>query len=63
MAPKTKKTSYMIFGKVFNLTRWDGAIRPIESPPLIFRPQNHLSEGAWMGLVSFIKFSYFHVLL
>ena len=51
MAPKAKKT-YMISGKVFNLTHWDGATRLMKSPPLIFRPQNHLSKGAQIELVS-----------
>ena len=58
MAPKAKKT-YMISGKVFNLTHWNGATRLTESLPLIFKPQNYLSEGAQTGLVSFSKFSHF----
>ena len=59
MAPKskTKKTSYVISGEVFNLTCWDGAIRLTESPPLIYKPQNHLLDGAQAGLVSFSNFS------
>ena len=60
---KTKKTSYMISDEVFNLTHWDGAIRLIESPPLTFRPQNHLLDGARTGLVSFSNFSHFQFLL
>ena len=65
MAPKTKtkKTSYVIFNKVINLTHWDGAIRIIESPPLTFKPQNHLLEGARAGLVSFSNFFHFQVFL
>ena len=59
MAPKTKKTSYMISNEVFNLTHWDGAIRLTESPPLILKPQNHLSKGAQARLVSFSNISHF----
>ena len=34
-----------------------------ESPPLIYKPQDHLFEGARIGLESFLKFSHFQVLL
>ena len=63
MSPKAKKTSYMITGKVFNLTCQVGATRLMESPPLIHRPQNHLSEDMRTELVSFSNFSHFRVLL
>ena len=63
MATKTKKTSYLIFGKVLNLTRWVGATRLTKSPPLLYRPQNYLSDNAQTRLVSFSNFSHFQVLL
>ena len=56
---KTKKTSYSIFSEIFNLTCQDGATRLTKSPPLIYKPQNHLLEGAQAGLVSFSNFSHF----
>ena len=56
---KTKKTSYSIFGEIFNLTCQDGATRLTKSPPLIYKTQNHLLEGAWARLVSFSNFSHF----
>ena len=51
MAPKskTKKTSYVISGDVFNLTHWNGDVWLNESPLLVYRPQDHLSEGAKMS--------------
>jgi len=55
----TKKTSYEISGEVFNLTHKDGALWQIESPPLTFRPQNHLLEGARTRSVSFLTFLIF----
>ena len=65
MAPKskTKKTSYVIFGDVFNFTHWNGAVRLNESPPLIYRPQDHVSENARATLVSFTSFPHFQLLL
>ena len=59
MAPKTKKSSYMITVDNFNLTRWIGAIRLNESPPLLYRSMEHLLDNAWLGLVSFPNFSHF----
>ena len=63
MAPKAKKASYLITSDVFNLTRWIGATRQTESPPLLYRPRDHLFDNAQAGLVSFSNFSHFQVLL
>ena len=61
MAPKskTKKTSYVISGDVFNLIHYNEAVRLNESPQLIYRPQDHLLEGARARLVSFSSFPHF----
>ena len=53
-APKTKIT-----GEVFNLTCWAGATRLTKSPPLLYKPQNHLSKNAHIELLIFSNFSYF----
>ena len=65
MAPKskTKKTSYVLSSNAFNLTRRNGAIRLNESPPLTYKPQDYLSEGARAELLNFSNFSHFWVLL
>ena len=61
MAPKskTKKTSYMFSSDAFNLTCWNEVVRLNESPPLTYKPQDHLSEGARVGSISFSNFSHF----
>ena len=61
MAPKSKKSSYAIFGDVFNLTRW--VVRLNEPPQLTHRSNDHLLENARTGLVSFSNFSNFLILL
>ena len=63
MAPKSKKSSYAIFGDVFNLTRWNGVVRLNERPQLTHRSNDHLLENARTGLVSFSNFSHFLILL
>ena len=59
MAPKSKKTSYVLSSDAFNLTCWNGTVRLNESPLLTYRPQDHLLEGTRTGLVSFSNFSHF----
>ena len=56
MALKSKKSSYILFGNVFNLTRSNGAVRLNKPPSLTHRPHDHLSESARTGLVSFSSF-------
>ena len=63
MAPKTKKPSYLITSDVFNLTHQVRATRLNESPPLLYKPNDHLSDNARARLVSFSNFSHFQVLL
>ena len=59
MAPKSKKTSYVLSSDAFNLIHWNGVVRLNESLPMTYRPQDHLLEGARTGSVSFSKFSHF----
>lgn len=63
MAPKSKKTSYVLSSDAFNLKFWSEAVRLNESPLLTYRLQDHLLEGAKMGLVSFSNFTHFQVFL
>ena len=59
MAPKSKKTFYVFSNDAFNLTCWNEVVRLNESPPLTYKPQDHLSEGARVGSISFSNFSHF----
>ena len=59
MAPKSKKCSCIISTDSFHLTHWNGAVRLTKAPPLTYRSQQHLSEGARVGSVSFSNFSHF----
>jgi len=61
MAPKSKKSSYVISSNVFNLTCWNRAMRLNESPLLTHWPHNDLSESARTELVSFSNLSHFLV--
>ena len=63
MAPKSKKSSYMISGDVFNLTYWNGVVRLNDPPSLTHRLNDRLFENAWIKLVSFPNLSHFRVLL
>ena len=63
MAPKSKKTSYMLSSDAFNLTAWSGVVRLMEPLP-IYRLEDHLSANARNRLVSFsFFFSHFQVSL
>ena len=42
MAPKAKKTSYILSSDAFLLTRWSGAMRLMEFPSLTHRLENHI---------------------
>ena len=59
MAPKAKKACYVITSGVFNLTRWIGNTRLGKPPPLLYKPNDHLSENAWLGLQVFQTFLIF----
>ena len=59
IAPKSKNSSYILSIDAFHLTRWNGAIRLTTAPPLTYRSQQHLSEGARVGSVNFSNFSHF----
>ena len=63
MAPKSKKSSYIPSIDAFHLTHWNGVVRLAEALPLTYKLQQHLSDGARVGLVSlfyFILFYFFH---
>ena len=59
MAPKSRKSSYLLSTDDFHLTCWNGPVRLATTPPLTYRSQQHLSEGARAGLVSISNFSHF----
>ena len=46
MAPKSKKSSYVLSSEAFTLTRWSRAVRLNDSPPLTYMPRDHTSKGA-----------------
>ena len=58
MAPKS---SHILVGDNINLTRWIGAKQLREPTVLLYRPQQHLSCGAWDRSVSFLNYSFFKV--
>ena len=60
MAPKAKKTSYVLSSDVFLLTHWSGAVRLMEPPTLTYWPGNHIPM---VESVSFSNFSHFQVYL
>jgi len=59
MAPKSKKSSYVLSTDAFHLTHWNGAVRLTTTFSLTYRLQQHLSEGARVRSVSFSNFSHF----
>ena len=60
MAPKAKKTSYVISFNAFRLTCWSGAMRLVGPPPLTYCLENHIPMAE---SVSFQTFSHFQVFL
>ena len=56
MAPKSKKSSYILSTDAFHPTHQNGVVRLTTAPPLTYRSQQHLSKGARARLVSFIIF-------
>ena len=60
MAPKAKKTSYVLFSDTFFLIHWSGAVRLMKPPSLTYRPENHIPIAEF---VSFSNFSHFQVSL
>ena len=59
MVPKAKKSSYVLSVDAFHLTRWSGATRLVEPPPLTYRPENHILMGESVSFSFF--FSHFQV--
>ena len=53
MAPKAKKSSYVLFVDAFHLTRWIGATRLVGLPPLTYWLENDIPMG------EFVSFSFF----
>ena len=42
MAPKAKKTSYVLSSNAFHIIRWSEATRLVGPPPLTYWPKNHI---------------------
>ena len=61
MAPKAKKSSYILSFDAFHLTPWSGAMRLVGLPPLTYQPENHIPIGESVSF--FIFFSHFQVSL
>ena len=59
MAPKSKKSSYILSIDAFHLTCWNGAVRLTMAPSLTYRSQQHLSESVRTESASFSNFSYY----
>ena len=45
MAPKAKKSSYVLSVDAFHLTHWSGATRLVGPLPLTYWPENHIPMG------------------
>ena len=60
IAPKSKKSSYILSTDALHLTRWNGVIRLAEDPPLTYKSQQLLFEDARVGSVSVFLFFFFH---
>ena len=56
MAPKAKKSSYVLFANAFHLTCWSRATRFVGPPPLTYRPKNHIPLG------ESVSFSFFFLI-
>ena len=56
MAPKSKKTFYVLSSNAFNLTRKSEAVTLMEPLPLTYWSEDHLSTNALARLVSFSFF-------
>ena len=59
MAPKAKKSFYVLFADAFHLTRWIGTTRLVGPPPLTYRLENHIPMGEFVSFSFF--FSHFQV--
>ena len=57
MAPKAKKTSYVLSSNAFHLTYWNGAKRLMGPSLLTYRLENQIPMAEF---VSFQTFSHFH---
>ena len=55
MAPKSKKSSYILSTDAFHLTHWNGVVRLAEALPLTYKLQQHLSDGARARSVIFFS--------
>ena len=61
MAPKAKKSFYVLSSNAFHLTRYSGATRLVGPSPLTYRPKNHIPMGECVGFSFFL--SHFQVSL
>ena len=46
MAPKSRKSSYVLSTDIIHLTHWNGVVRLTAAPTLSYRSQQHILEGA-----------------
>ena len=63
MAPKAKKSSYILSSDAFHLTRWSGAMRLIGLPPLTYRSENHIPMAESISFQKIFSFSSFSMIL
>ena len=57
MAPKAKKSSYILSADAFHFTRWNGATRLVGPLPLTYWPENHIPIGESISFSFFFLFS------
>ena len=53
MAPKAKKSSYILSSNAFHLTCWSEATRLVGPPPLTYRPENHIPICEFVSFFNF----------
>ena len=52
--PRSPSTSFPL--NAFHLTRWSGVVRLMGSPPLTYRPKNHISMAESVSFSTFLIF-------
>ena len=56
IAPKSKKSSYILSTNAFHLTHWNRVVRLTKASPLTYRSQQHLFKGVRAGPVRIFFF-------
>jgi len=59
IAPKAKKSSYVLSSYAFHLIHWSGATRLVGPPPLTYQPENHIPMGESVSFSFFFSLSSF----